>query len=171
MPLGKVSHRRVSDETDREIIAWNQQRIATQRELAEKYRLQNEIVRAQVLNKSKMSRRPWTAPSGTNRYEHRNSFPNPIRPDCVASLPVPTGEGVLRRARSCLSWFYCCKSGTFGARSNAGGATLPAVVNGNSMLTRAANIATELSLHSPPCSQIISFGTRTIQQGTRALPV
>ena len=73
--------------------------------------------------------------------------------------------------RFCLSWFYCCKSGTFGARSNAGGATLPAVVNGNSMRTRAANIATELSLHSPPCSQIISFGTRTIQQGTRALPV
>src|SRR6516225_2934567 len=48
---------------------------------------------------------------------------------------------------------------------------VPAAVNGNSMRTRAANIATELSLHSPPCSQIISFGTRTIQQGTRALPV
>jgi hypothetical protein len=32
-------------------------------------------------------------------------------------------------------------------------------------------MATELSLHNPPCPQIISFGTRTIQQGTRALPV
>src|ERR1700756_1647728 len=90
----------------------------------------------------------------------------------VGSSRLPNfGEGVLRRARSSLSWFYCCKSGTFGARSNAGGTTFPAVVNGNSMRTRAANIATELSLHSPPCSQIISFGTRTIQQGTRALPV
>src|SRR6516162_2976767 len=72
--------------------------------------------------------------------------------------------------RSCLSWFYCCKSGTFGARSNGGGATFPPAVNGNWMRTSAANIATELSLHSPPCSQMISFGTRTIQQGTRALP-
>ena len=36
---------------------------------------------------------------------------------------------------------------------------------------RAANMAIELSLQKPPRPQMISFGTRTIQQGTRALPV
>src|SRR5690348_857101 len=67
--------------------------------------------------------------------------------------------------------FHCCKSGVFGARRNGGGAAVPAAVIGNWMRNKAANIATELSLHSPPCPRMISFGTRTIQQGTRAFPV
>ena len=50
-------------------------------------------------------------------------------------------------------------------------AALVSAVSGNWIRKIAPNIATELSLHSPPWPQIMSFGTRTIQQGTRAFPV
>ena len=66
---------------------------------------------------------------------------------------------------------YSCTSGVLGTEINGIGAIFPAEIKGNSIRKRAASIAIELSLHSPPCSQIISFGTRTIQQGTRAFPV
>jgi len=48
---------------------------------------------------------------------------------------------------------------------------IPPADSGNCMRKRAPSIATELSLHNPPWPHIISFGTRTIQQGTRSLPV
>src|SRR5215469_6183404 len=66
---------------------------------------------------------------------------------------------------------YCWISGALGARMSGGAAGSPFFANGNSIRTRAANIATELSFHRPPCSKMISFGTRTTQQGTRAFPV
>ena len=71
----------------------------------------------------------------------------------------------------CLSRFSYCRSGDFGAVLGLGTAIMPPGPSGNSMRKRAANIATQLSLHNPPWPQIISFGTRTIQQGTRAFPV
>ena len=72
---------------------------------------------------------------------------------------------------ACLSRFNCCRSGAFGAVLGLGGITRPPGPSGNSIRKSAPNIAMELSLHSPPCPQIISLGTRTTQQGMRALPV
>ena len=48
---------------------------------------------------------------------------------------------------------------------------MPPGPSGNSIRKSAPNIATELSLHNPPWPQIMSLGTRTTQQGMRALPV
>jgi hypothetical protein len=56
MPLGKVGRRIVSDETEAAILAWNKQRCKAQGLLAEKYSLENEIVRAQVLKKSELKK-------------------------------------------------------------------------------------------------------------------
>jgi ABC-type phosphate transport system auxiliary subunit len=56
MPLGKVGRRRVSDETEASILAWNQQRIECQKHLAEKYQLENQITKAAYLDKSELGR-------------------------------------------------------------------------------------------------------------------
>jgi hypothetical protein len=56
MPLGKVGRRRVSDETDRAIIAWNEQRCETQRHLGQKYELHNQILKAEVVQKSALEK-------------------------------------------------------------------------------------------------------------------
>jgi hypothetical protein len=39
---------------EREIAEWNRQRIETQRHLAEKYRLENQITRAAVVNRAEL---------------------------------------------------------------------------------------------------------------------
>ena len=48
--------------------------------------------------------------------------------------------------------FYCWRSGALGARIMGGGAISPPAASENWMRKSAANIATELSLHRPPCS-------------------
>jgi hypothetical protein len=55
MPTG-VPRRRTKNLAEREIIRWNRQRTETQKQLAEKYRLENEVVRAEVLRKSELTK-------------------------------------------------------------------------------------------------------------------
>jgi len=50
-PAGKPRRRDLSL-GEKAVVDWNRQRIATQKELAEKYRLENEITRGEVLNKA-----------------------------------------------------------------------------------------------------------------------
>jgi hypothetical protein len=49
MPTG-VPRRRTKNLAEREIARWNRQRTETQHELAEKYRLENAVRRAEILD-------------------------------------------------------------------------------------------------------------------------
>jgi hypothetical protein len=49
-PAGKP-HRRDLNLAEQAVIDWNRQRIETQKQLAEKYRLENAITRGQLLDK------------------------------------------------------------------------------------------------------------------------
>ena len=51
MPTG-VPRRRTKNLAEREIAEWNRQRTETQRQLAEKYRLENQIKRGEYLNRA-----------------------------------------------------------------------------------------------------------------------
>jgi hypothetical protein len=55
MPTG-VPRRRTKNLAEREIARWNRQRTETQRELAEKYRLENPVRRAELLDRAQLAK-------------------------------------------------------------------------------------------------------------------
>jgi hypothetical protein len=55
MPTG-VPRRRTKNLAEREIARWNRQRTETQRELAEKYRLENAVRRAELLDRAQLAK-------------------------------------------------------------------------------------------------------------------
>ena len=55
MPAG-VPRRRTKNLAEREIAEWNRQRTETQRQLAEKYRLENQIKRGEYLNRAELEK-------------------------------------------------------------------------------------------------------------------
>jgi hypothetical protein len=55
MPTG-VPRRRTKNLAEREIAEWNRQRTETQKQLAEKYRLENAVLKGQLLDRSELER-------------------------------------------------------------------------------------------------------------------
>ena len=55
MPTG-VPRRRTKNLTEHEIAQWNRQRTETQKQLAEKYRLENQITRSQYLDRADLEK-------------------------------------------------------------------------------------------------------------------
>jgi hypothetical protein len=54
-PAGKPRVRE-KNLAERAIVEWNRQRTATQKALCEKYKLENEITRSQVLNRAEFAK-------------------------------------------------------------------------------------------------------------------
>jgi hypothetical protein len=55
MPAG-VPRRRTKNLAEREIARWNRQRTETQKQLAEKYRLENAVRRAELLDRAQLEK-------------------------------------------------------------------------------------------------------------------
>jgi hypothetical protein len=55
MPTG-VQRRRTKNLAEREIAEWNRQRTETQKQLAEKYRLENAVKRGEYLNRAELKK-------------------------------------------------------------------------------------------------------------------